>query len=366
MPCRFHRSPIQLSIHEIRQQILPYHGFFLPLESEIVTAFMIYVSYPFNQVQRLSFYLATEEFLARYRKEEELFFLWQVRPTVIIGRNQLLEKEVNLPYCQSHGIDVIRRKSGGGCVYADMSNVMFSYINYGENVTFTFDHYIQLVLNLLHKLGIAADTSGRNDILIEGKKVSGNAFYHISHRNIVHGTMLYDTHIENMVRSITPSQEKLVSKGVESVREHITFLKDYTRLTLEQFKQQAKGSLCDEEIILSAKEIQIIRQIEQEYLDNRYFLGNNPKYSLIRRGRVEGCGEVELRFDIRGEKIQSASISGDYFPIGDLDKEFLPSLKDVPFTQEGLSLWMEKTDPSKYINHLSKTDFYHLIFNSDE
>ena len=109
----------------------------------------------------------------------------------------------------------MRRKSGGGCVYADRSNVMFSYITKEDNVNFTYNRYINMLLLVLHELGIEARSSGRNDLLIDGRKVSGNAFYHLPGKSIVHGTLLYDTNMEHMVGSITPSDAKLVSKGLK-------------------------------------------------------------------------------------------------------------------------------------------------------
>ena len=188
---------------------------------------MVYVDIP-EESRLLSFYLSMEEYVARTKPaESEYFFMWQVEPSVIFGRNQLIENEVNIPYCRSHGIRMYRRKSGGGCVYADMSNIMFAYITPDENVSLTFNKYIDLVVGTLRKLGVPAEASGRNDILIHGRKVSGNAFYHIPGRSIVHGTMLYDTNMQNMVSAITPSDEKLVSKGVKSVRQHIALLKDH-------------------------------------------------------------------------------------------------------------------------------------------
>ena len=111
-----------------------------------------------------------------------------------------------------------------------------------------------MVSEMLRKLGIPAETSGRNDIMIEGRKVSGNAFYHIPGRSIVHGTMLYDTNIENMVGAITPSCEKLVSKGIQSVRQHITLLKDHISLDIEEFKDFTRRNLCDSQIILDDKQ----------------------------------------------------------------------------------------------------------------
>ena len=122
---------------------------------------MIYVTLPDNRERRLTFYLAMEEYIARHMKGDEYFFMWQVTPTVIFGRNQLIQNEVNLEYCQQHNINTFRRKSGGGCVYADMNNIMFSYITIDENVSLTFGKYIDMVATMLRKLGVDATASGR-------------------------------------------------------------------------------------------------------------------------------------------------------------------------------------------------------------
>ena len=208
---------------------------------------MVYIELPGKNTRRLSFYLAMEEYVARTLNTlDDCFFMWQVQPSVIVGRNQLIETEVNIPFCKAHNISVYRRKSGGGCVYADMSNVMFSYITRDENVNLTFNRYINQLVLVLYRMGIEAKNSGRNDVMIDGKKVSGNAFYHIPGHSIVHGTMLYDTDMQNMVHSITPSNDKLISKGVQSVRQHIALLKDYTQMSLEEFKSFVRQNLCKE------------------------------------------------------------------------------------------------------------------------
>ena len=183
---------------------------------------MKYLSLPDNATRILPFYLAMEEYAARIIGEEDIFFMWQVEPTVIFGRNQLLGSEVNVEYCREHGIAFYRRRSGGGCVYADMDNIMFSYITRSDEVQTTFSAYTNAVAEMLRGLGLNATASERNDVLIDGRKVSGNAFYHIPGRSIVHGTMLFDTNMEHMLHAITPSREKLTSKGVQSVRSHIT------------------------------------------------------------------------------------------------------------------------------------------------
>ena len=179
---------------------------------------MKYVALPTKEFQKLPFYLAMEEYVARHLVANDYFFMWQVKPTVIFGRNQLIDTEVDVEYCKLNDIEMYRRKSGGGCVYADLNNIMFSYITPISNVNFTFDRYMLMIEHMLRRLGINAKTTGRNDILIDGKKVSGNAFYRLPDRSIVHGTMLYDTDVEKMARSTTPSEAKLKSKGVESVR----------------------------------------------------------------------------------------------------------------------------------------------------
>ena len=115
---------------------------------------MIYVNYPFKETQRLSFYLATEEYLAKNYPEAEYFFMWQVNPTVIFGRNQLIENEVNLDYVKRNHIEFYRRKSGGGCVYSDPSNIMFSFITPTFNKDFVFQNYLEKVVKLLQELGL--------------------------------------------------------------------------------------------------------------------------------------------------------------------------------------------------------------------
>ena len=323
---------------------------------------MVYIALPKEENRRLVFYLAMEEYVARYMEEDDCFFMWQSDPTVIFGRNQLIENEVNMDYCRAHGIQTYRRKSGGGCVYSDRSNIMFSYIAKDERVNFTFNRYINMLVLVLHKLGVNAQASGRNDILIDGKKVSGNAFYHIPGRSIVHGTMLYDTNMEHMVGSITPNNEKLLSKGVESVRQHITLLKDHLDITIEDFKTFVRQHLCDREMMLDEMAIRKIEEIEQEYLTDSFIYGNNPRYTLVRKGRIENVGELEIRMELKNHIIKEANIMGDYFLVGDIDNRILKPLHNVELSEEAVTNALpEKLDD--IILNLQKEDFVRLITN---
>lgn len=323
---------------------------------------MVYISLPDNSIRSLSFYLAMEEYVARNINEYDCFFQWQVEPSVIFGRNQLIENEVNTDFCRENGIRMFRRKSGGGCVYADMNNIMFSYITSEESVGFTFNRYINTVIHLLRKLNVEATTSGRNDILIDGKKVSGNAFYHIPRRNIVHGTMLYDTNMHNMVGSITPSDEKLMSKGIKSIRQRITLLKDYIDLGINEFKEYVKTNLCDRELTLTDKDIEKIKEIEKEYLSDEFIYGNNPRYTITKRKRIEQTGDFELRMDIKNNVIKDIEILGDFLVAGDINKNIKDRLKNVKLDKESL----EKALPEQLddvIMNLKKNDFINLIIS---
>ena len=204
--------------------------------------------------------------MARHLDVPDAFFMWQVEPSVIFGRNQVLENEVNVAYCREHDIKIYRRKSGGGCVYADMDNVMLSYVSDGEQVGFTFHVFVQMILRVLREMGIEASGTSHNDIMIGDRKVCGTAFYLLPGRSIVHSTLLYDTNMEHMLNAITPSTEKLQKRGIQSVRQRITLLKDHTSFSLEEVKTLIRETLCKGERILTPAEVAEIEELEQYYL----------------------------------------------------------------------------------------------------
>ena len=321
---------------------------------------MKYIAYPFNEVKRLSFYLATEEFLARHYPAEEYFFMWQVNPTVIFGRNQLIENEVNMKYVKDNNIEFYRRKSGGGCVYADFSNIMFSFITPNFNKDFVFTTYLNKVAKILQDLGLNAQVSGRNDILVDGLKVSGNAFYQVNSRSIVHGTMLYNTDLSVMVKAITPDNEKLISKGVDSVRKRVTNVKDHLDISIEDFKQSIRYNICDEEIILTNDDIKKIETIEETYLKEDFIYGKNPNYTIKKKKKTE-AGIIEISLELKNNVVKRIEMLGDYFLVGDED-EFLLNFKNKEFTKEAFLKVLETIDINNYIYNLSAADFLQILF----
>lgn len=234
---------------------------------------MLHITLPDQQDHRLVFYLAMEEYLAEHCKEDMLF-LWQVKPTVIFGRSQVLQSEVNVAYCEEQGIQYYRRKSGGGCVYADMGNIMISYITPKTDVQRTFQFYLENLANALQKLGFEAVTTANNDVLIDGKKVSGNAFYAKPNASIVHGTLLYDVDFKALQQAITPPVEKLSKHGVQSVRQRVVNLKElgFDR-SIDELKSYIIHQFCEYERALTSDEIKEIEAIEQTYLVPEFIKG---------------------------------------------------------------------------------------------
>lgn len=171
----------------------------------------------------LEWYLEQEELVARDVKEPTMFF-WRVDPTVIIGRHQVLENEVNVAYCEQHNIRIVRRKSGGGCVYADRGNLMLSYISPSTHSEEVFAEFLRMVSEALGKMGFAATTTSHNDILVGGQKVCGCACYALPTGTIVHSTMMLSVNLEHLERAITPSAAKLQKHGVASVRQRVVNL----------------------------------------------------------------------------------------------------------------------------------------------
>ncbi len=321
---------------------------------------MIYVHFPNPKKERLSFYLSTEEFLAKHYPEGEYFFMWQVKPTVIFGRNQLIENEVNLDYVKRNNIEFYRRKSGGGCVYSDDSNIMFSFVTPTFNKDFVFNNYLERIVQLLRELGLNAQFSGRNDILIDGMKVSGNAFYRVNNRSVVHGTMLYNTDISVMVKAITPDNEKLISKGIESVRSRVTNIKDHLDIDIETFKDHFKKNLCEEHITLSEDDVAQIRDIEKSYLEHDFIYGKNPHYSLSRKAKTD-AGVIEISLELKNNIVKNINMLGDYFLIEDAD-EFLDLFKHIEFTKAAFSKVLDQHRIEDYIYNLSREDFLNILF----
>lgn len=213
--------------------------------------------------------------------EGEAFFVWRVEPTVIFGRNQVLENEVNLEYCRANGVNIVQRKSGGGCVYSDKGNIMISYVSERGVVSEVFEKYLSELTECLRGLGLKAEKSGRNDILVDGRKVSGNAFHQHPDRSIVHGTLLYDTDMDALEIAIRPPVEKLERHGVASVRQRVVNIAEIAAQlaydaqnveihpalkSVEALEKYIVEYFTEGEIHLSVEDVEHIEKMAQPYI----------------------------------------------------------------------------------------------------
>ena len=182
-------------------------------------------------------YLQLERDLVE-RVQEPTLFTWVVAPTVIFGRHQLREQEVNEAYCAEHGIRVVQRQSGGGCVYADEGNVMVSYISPSTHSQEVFEAFLAMLSGAFRQLGYDAVTTEHNDILVNGRKVSGTACYTTPTGTVVHASILYDVNLEALEQAITPTAEKLAKHAVQSVRQRVANLRSIKDLgSTQDFRQ---------------------------------------------------------------------------------------------------------------------------------
>lgn len=284
-----------------------------------------FVEFPADTEGRsAAFFLAAEEFLAQEMPEGNYVFFWQLKPTCVFGRHQNPALELDLDFCRKHGVELVRRKSGGGTIFADEDNIMVSLVTGKGAVETVFNAFSQEIARCLKLMGAPMTVSGRNDICLkDGRKVCGGAFYHMKDRNIVHCTMLYDTQMELMRGCLTPARAKLESKGVKSVPSRIGLLKEFFPFGVDELRRRLGELLTDRRVRLTAEQIARIEELEKPYHDEDGNYGNDEnnrndeKHAITIGRRIEGCGRVEIRMDVDDAgKIANVRLGGDFFETG--------------------------------------------------
>ena len=312
---------------------------------------------------QLPFYFAVEEYVARTYTDDDYFMAWRVEPTVMLGRNQLTENEVNIDYCKRNGIHIFRRKSGGGCIYADKGCMQFSYISFAENVNHAFVEYMQGIADMIKSLGINTELSGRNDILVERKKVAGSAFYRLKGRSVLHNSLLFSTELEHLAQALTPAKEKLQSKGVASVSQRVGNVGNHTDLSIEAFMDYVRKYMCGDEVLeLTTDDMKHIEEIEKELASDDFTYGKNPKYTEVRKKRFADVGTIQAHIELKNQKIVNINLMGDYFLSGDLDRELLDLLHGVDFTREAVAAAIEGVEMGNVIRNFTTEQFLRLLF----
>ena len=261
----------------------------------------------------LEYYFAVEK-----KFPETVFLFWQTTPTLMVGKYQNVLEEINKPFVDAHGIKLVRRMSGGGTIYTDLGGFQFTFIEHDGAEEITFQQYIAPVIDALKEIGVDASFNGRNDLTIDGKKFSGNAQFRLEGSTVHHGSLLFNTNLEQMVEATTVDPYKIISKSIKSVRDRVTNIADHLPgpLDPQEFKKCMvrhimRGS--DKVYVPTEADKARIRQLGQEHFASydRIF-GANPKFNIERIGRFAG-GTMRFRIDVRHNIIQSVAITGDFF-----------------------------------------------------
>lgn len=274
--------------------------------------------------------LAIEEYIFE-NCQEETFILWQNRPCVVIGKNQNAFAEIDLSFTKNHNIDVVRRITGGGAVYHDLGNLNFSYISPDHNGGIDFAKFTYPIVNALRSLNLDAELSGRNDIMINGKKISGNAQFSKNGRVLHHGTILFDSDLSVLSSALHVDPSKISAKAIKSVRARVTNIKKELSLEIDvlEFRDiiaEHVKKMFGAEVMEAPTSYEVNKLYERNSSEEWIFPGRDylSKYSLRFKKRFE-FGIIEFLFAMKNETVESLSIFGDFFEdssVSELEESF--------------------------------------------
>lgn len=302
------------------------------------------------------FNMAFDEYcLEQLTIDEPVFFLWQNRPSVIIGANQEVHTEVNLNYLKENDISLVRRVTGGGAVFHDFGNLNYTIVGNSDDLERDYPEYTRYMLQALQKLGIPATMSGRNDILVEGKKVSGFAKRVCKSRLMIHGTLMFDVDIDRLEKVLCPPATKLQSKGIASVRSRVANLQEYLPEIpdISAFKSRLETILsnnyADKEWELTPEDIQQIRQLAQDKFEQwEWIYGHAPRATLNQSKRLP-CGTVQIHLNISENRITGCQFGGDFIgnlPVSELEK----ALVGIPYEYTPILNCLKQMDVPRYFD----------------
>lgn len=318
--------------------------------------------------------LALEEYALRSFGEKEDYLLFYINePSIIIGRNQNTLEEINNSYVEEKGIHVVRRMSGGGAVYHDLGNLNFSFITkYAKDRLNNFFKFNEPVIRILNELGVPAEMSGRNDILANGRKISGNAQFSTVKRMFSHGTLLFDSDLEEVVNALNVKMSKIQSKGHKSIRSRVANIIEFMDqpMSVTEFRQRLLDGLYEdrknfETYRLTEDEWRAVHQLKDEKYGNwDWNFGKSPAFNIQRAHRFP-IGEIDLRLDVQNGHIKNLKIYGDFFgrePVANIEK----LLTGVRYTSTDIAEALHPVVIEDYFGAIVKSEFQNLIFGDDE
>lgn len=316
--------------------------------------------------------LALEEYILQNFGEKDTYLLFYInKPSIIIGRNQNTVEEINTEYVDKNGIKVVRRLSGGGAVYHDEGNLNFSFITKDDGDSFhNFEKFTKPVVEALKKLGVPAALKGRNDLVADGRKISGNAQFSTKGRMFSHGTLMFDSEVEHVVSALNVSKEKIESKGIKSIRSRVANISEFLEGEMEmaEFKNLILRYIFDVEDVKDIPEYELteqdwknVQQISKERYQNwDWNYGKSPKFNTKASHKFDS-GLVDVRLEVKKGIIENCKIYGDFFGLGDVE-DIENKLTGVRYERKAIGKALENVDVPHYLGKISKEDFINLIY----
>lgn len=312
--------------------------------------------------------LAFEEYVLSHRLEGDYLILWQNDNTVVIGRNQNTEEEIDRAFVEAHGVRVVRRSTGGGAVYHDLGNLNYSFITDArEAENLTMEHFTQPVVSALRGLGLQAKASGRNDILVEGRKVSGTAQRLLNGRLLHHGTLLFDTNSDMVARALQADPEKFRSKSAKSVRSRVGNIRDFLRkdMDLPTFWAYLKTALAGNSFVagaLTLEELEVVEALKRSRYDTwEWNFGRSPTYDMVNKRRWDG-GSLEVQVSVKEGRISGVAFRGDFLSrcsLEPLEKD----LEGVRFRREDAAGVLERYLLRDYFGEITGEEILDTVFH---
>lgn len=314
--------------------------------------------------------LALEEYCVRNLDvENEMYILFYVnQPSIIIGKHQNTIEEINKDYVDAKGIKVVRRISGGGAVYHDFGNLNFSFITkYSPEFFHNFEKFTRPVVETLRGMGVNAELGGRNDITVDGRKISGNAQFTNLKSMFSHGTLLLNSHIEDVVQALNVKIDKIESKGIKSVRSRVANISEFLKeeLSVEDFRERITENLFKDYETMPTYELsdsewaEVNKLSELKYKTWEWNFGRSPEYNLQKINRFD-FGQVDARIFVKDGKIKNIKFFGDFLGYGD-SADVEKKLEGIVYKEEEVSNALKETDLKYYFGNVELKEFVKFI-----